>query len=109
MHLRWLSIGNKRINSHLIMETTNVPAALSCSALLLISTARRHLRCIINHPAFAPERRRKGETLISASTDATRLGQWQALALQECEAWEDARLRAEAAQPGAPASADYAY
>ena len=77
--------------------------------LLMIASARRNLRQVLNHPAFTPERRQKAELLLSASTNVARLLKWKALALRECEAWEDATLRQEAEQPGPPAHPEYAY
>lgn len=90
------------------METTTAPA-LSSGMLLMVSSARRNLRKVINHPAFTKERREKAEALISTSTDAARLMKWKALALKECETWEDAKLQAEQDQPGPPAHPDYQY
>lgn len=77
--------------------------------LLLLASARCNLRQVLNHPAFTPERRQQAEELLSASTDAARLLNWKALALQECEAWEDATLQREDEQPGPPAHPEYAY
>lgn len=91
------------------METPTAAAALSPGMMLMISSARRNLRKVINHPAFTRERREKAEALISTSTDAARLMKWKALALIECETWEDAKLKAEEAQPGPPAHPEYKY
>ena len=91
------------------METTTARAALSTGEMLMISSARRNLRRVIYHPAFTRERRQKAEELISTSTDAARLMKWKALALIECEAWEDAKLQQEHEQPGPPAHPEYQY
>ncbi|GAB3323036.1 hypothetical protein GCM10027511_31600 [Hymenobacter humi] len=91
------------------MEFTPSFAALSPAALLLVSSARRNLRQVLNHPAFTPERRQQAEALLTASTDAAQLLRWKLLAFKECEAWEDAELAREAEQPGPPAHPDYAY
>ena len=77
--------------------------------MLLIASARHNLRQVLNHPAFTPERRQKAEQLLRTSTDASHLLKWKALALKECEAWEDATLQQEAEQPGPPAHPEYAY
>ncbi|MBF9239639.1 hypothetical protein I2I05_19760 [Hymenobacter sp. BT683] len=91
------------------METTPAPAPLSSGTMLLVASARRNLRQALNHPAFSPERRQRAEQLLSGSTDAACLLKWKALALRECEAWEDATLLREEAQPGPPAHPEYAY
>lgn len=74
-----------------------------------LPSARRSLRQALDHPAFTPARRQKAEQLIRSSTDAAQLLRWKEAALKEGEAWEDAKLREEAAQPGPPAYPEYAY
>lgn len=74
-----------------------------------LSSARARLADVLNHPAFAPERRHKAEELMNASTDAQRVSRWAELALLECEQWEDATLTREEAQPGPPAYPVYPY
>jgi hypothetical protein len=91
------------------MELTPSYPALSPAALLLVSSARRNLRQVLNHPAFTPERRQQAELLLRASTDAGQLLRWKLLALTECEAWEDAELAREARELGPAAPPDYAY
>ena len=91
------------------MEKTLVAPALTSGQMLLISSARRNLRQVLNHPAFTKERREKAEALISTSTDAAQLMKWKALALAESQAWEDATLKAEHEQPGPPAHREYQY
>ena len=91
------------------MEFTPSSAALSPAALLSVSTARRNLRQVLNHPAFTPERRQQAESLLTSSTYACQLLRWKLLALKECEAWEDAELAREAQEPGPAAHPDYAY
>ncbi|MBW3127092.1 hypothetical protein [Hymenobacter profundi] len=91
------------------MEFTAPPAAISPAALLLVSSARRNLRQVLNHPAFTPERRQQAELLLTASTNASQLLRWKLLALKECEAWEDAELAREARELGPAAHPDYAY
>ena len=91
------------------MEFTPSSAALSPAALLLVSSARRNLRQVLNHPAFTPERRQQAEVLLTASTNASQLLRWKLLALKECEAWEDAELAREARELGPAAHPDYAY
>ncbi|RSK45448.1 hypothetical protein [Hymenobacter rigui] len=75
----------------------------------MVSSARRNLREVLNHPAFSPERRQKAELLLSACTDAAQLLRWKLLALQESEAWEDAQLAREAQELGPAAHPDYLY
>lgn len=91
------------------METTTAPPALTYGMMLLISSARRNLRQVLNHPAFTKARREKAEVLISTSTDAARLMKWKALALAECQAWEDAKLKQKQEQPGPLAPPEYQY
>ena len=91
------------------MKNAPVHPVLSSGMLLLVASARHNLRQVLNHPAFSPERRHKAELQLSTCTDAARLLQWKALALQECEAWEDATLQREFEQPGPPAHPEYAY
>ncbi len=91
------------------METPTTAPALSSGMMLMVSSARRNLRHVLNHPAFTKERREKAEALIATSTDAARLMKWKALAIAESEAWEDAQLKAEEAQPGPPAHPKYKY
>lgn len=91
------------------METTTAAPVLTPSYMLMVSTARRNLRQVLNHPAFTKERRQKAEALISSSTDVARLQKWKALAIAESEAWEDAKLKAEHEQPGPPAHPEYNY
>lgn len=74
-----------------------------------LSSARRSLRQALDHPAFTPARRQKAEQLIGASTHVAQLLRWKLAALKESEAWEDTKLREEAAQPGPPAYPEYAY
>ena len=83
------------------------PPSPACA--LLVSSARRNLREVLNHPAFSPERRQKAEPLLSACTDAAQLLRWKLLALQESEAWEDAQLAREAQELGPAAHPDYLY
>ncbi|MFD2719897.1 hypothetical protein ACFST9_14305 [Hymenobacter monticola] len=91
------------------METTVAAPVLSSGYMLMVSSARRNLRQVLNHPAFTKERRQKAEVLISTSTDAAQLMKWKALAIAESEAWEDAKLKAEQEQPGPPAHPEYNY
>jgi hypothetical protein len=91
------------------METTSTAPALTSGQMLMVSSARRNLRQVLNHPAFTKERREKAEALISTSTDAARLMKWKALAIAESQAWEDAKLKAEHEQPGPPAHPEYQY
>jgi hypothetical protein len=77
--------------------------------MLFISSARRNLRQVLNHPAFTPERRQKAQALLTASNDPAELLRWKLLALKECEAWEDAELAREARELGPAAPPDYAY
>ena len=91
------------------MQTTTAAPGLTSGMMLIISSARRNLRQVLNHPAFTKERREKAEALISASTDAARLMKWKALALAECQAWEDAKPKEEHEQPGPPAHPEYHY
>jgi len=86
-----------------------MPTALCPGLLLFVSSARRNVRQVLNHPAFTPERRQKAEQLLSASTDPAQLLRWKLLALKESEAWEDARLAQEARELGPAAHPDYAY
>ena len=67
------------------MKSTPPLVALSPAALLLIPSARRNLRYVLNHPAFTPERRQQAELLLTASTDASQLLHWKLLALKERE------------------------
>ncbi|MFC7670687.1 hypothetical protein ACFQT0_27365 [Hymenobacter humi] len=91
------------------MEFTPSFAALSPAALLLVSSARRNLRQVLNHPAFTPERRQQAEALLTASTDAAQLLRWKLLAFKECEAWEDAEPGPGSRAARSPAHPDYAY
>ena len=91
------------------MEFIPSSAALAPAALLLVSSARRNLRQVLNHPAFTPERRQQAERLLSSGTDACQLLRWKLLALKECETWEDAELAREARELGPAAHPDYAY
>ena len=91
------------------METTAAAPVLTSGYMLMVSSARRNLRQVLNHPAFTKERRQKAEALISTSTDAAQLMKWKALAIAESEAWEDAKLKAEHEQPGPPAHPEYNY
>ena len=91
------------------MKNAPVLPVLPTGLMLLVASARRNLRQVLNHPAFTLERRQKAEQLLSASTDAARFLKRKALALQECEAWEDATFQREAEQPGPPAHPEYAY
>lgn len=90
------------------METTTAPA-LSAGEMLMVSSARRNLRQVLNHPAFTKERREKAEALISSNTNAAQLMKWKLIALKESEAWEDAQLKQEAEQLGPAAHPDYHY
>ena len=91
------------------MENTPVHPLVSSGMLLVVASARRNLRQVLNHPAFTPERRQQAEVLLSTCTNAACLLQWKALALQESEAWEDATLQREFEHPGPPAHPEYAY
>jgi hypothetical protein len=91
------------------METTTAAPVLTSGYMLMVSSARRNLRQVLNHPAFTKERRQKAEALISTSTDAAQLMKWKALAIAESEAWEDDQLKAEHEQPGPPAHPEYNY
>ena len=91
------------------METTTVIPALTSGMMLMISSARRNLQQVLKHPAFTKERREKAGALISTCTDAAQLLKWKVLALAECQAWEDAKLKEEHEQPGPPAHPEYQY
>lgn len=91
------------------MDSTSVPPPLCPGHSLFVSSSRRNLRQVLSHPAFTPERRQKAEALLTASTDPAQLLRWKLLALQECEAWEDAELAREARELGPAAHPDYAY
>lgn len=91
------------------MDYVPPPSALSPAAMLFVSSARRNLRQVLNHPAFTVERRHKAEQLLTASTHACQLLRWKLLALKECEVWEDAELASEAQELGPAAHPDYAY
>jgi hypothetical protein len=77
-----------------------LPAVLPNQPGHELDALRAELRCILQHPAIAPERRQAAEPLISRCTDMLRLGQWLVLAVAECGRWEEQMLAAE----GAPGS-----
>ena len=52
--------------------------------------ARAELRCILDHPAFSPERRALAERYLRACCEVALLQQWLSLAVTECAAWEEA-------------------
>ncbi|WP_400194278.1 hypothetical protein [Hymenobacter sp. B81] len=90
------------------METTTA-AGITPGEMLLLSSARRNVREVLNHPAFPAERRQRAEAVINACTDAAQLLRWKQLALRECEAWEDAELIKEANLLGPAAHPDYLF
>ena len=90
------------------MEKTTA-TAITPGEMLLLSSAQRNLRQVLNHPAFSKERREKAESLIRANTNAAQLLQWKLLALRESEAWEDAQLAREAQELGPAAHPAYTY
>ena len=91
------------------MEANAAAQVLTPGYKLMVSSACRNLRQVLNHPAFTKERRQKAEALIYTSTDAAQLMKWKALAIAESEASEDAKLKAEHEQPGPPAHPEYNY
>ena len=74
-----------------------------------LSAARARLADVLNHPAFAAERRHKAEELLGTATDPQQVSRWAALALRESEQWEDDTLAREEAQPGPPAHPAYPH
>ncbi|WP_345125145.1 hypothetical protein [Hymenobacter antarcticus] len=74
-----------------------------------LSAARARLADVLNHPAFAAERRHKAGELMGTATDPQQVSRWAALALRESEQWENATLAREEAQPGPPAHPAYPH
>ena len=76
---------------------TVMPPALSRVAEVSrdLDALSRELRCILQHPAIAPDRRQAAEGFMGRCTDTNRLEIWLALAVTECGRWEEQVLAGE--------------